>query len=263
MSHVARFVKRERDVPGEPQDEGHGGFKGGRGNRARWAKGRPTRAAAGALAALLALACLFADVTSASAQTATKLVSNLGQRSSIQGRKIMAQPFRTGDNTDGYGLTSVEIALGPGIHGSTRKSVLVRIVPNGTDNRPDFSDASKIVTLTNPASITNGATNTFTAPAGTTRAGEHDLPCRHKQFGWNAERPPVCRAHALEKRGQRQSRRLVDRKHPVLAKQTDLNLGQQAPTESPGCGSTGRSRAQAPTRRSRVSRSRTGRRTFR
>ena len=136
------------------------------GGPARRARRRPARAAAAALAALLALVCLCAGVTSASAQTATALVSNLGQTASSNASSaINAQPFTTGTNTAGYGLTSVEIALGST---SGNDGVLVRIVPNGATDRPDFSDTSKIVTLTNPASITDRATNTFTAPADST-----------------------------------------------------------------------------------------------
>ena len=43
----------------------------------------------------------------------------------------------------------------------------LRIVPSLTGGGPDFSDDTKFILLTAPASITENAVNTFTAPAGT------------------------------------------------------------------------------------------------
>ena len=138
------------------------------GGAPRRASGRPARTAAGALAALLALACLLAGVTSASAQTSV-LVSNIGQDAITPGtRSITAQAFTTGANSAGYGLTSVEVGFLVNL--TSNNGFLVRIVPNSTAGLPDESDATRIITLTNPASITANAANTFTAPADTTLA---------------------------------------------------------------------------------------------
>ena len=108
---------------------------------------------------------LLAVPMATQAQDIKTLVSNTGQTASHALGSINAQPFTTGSNALGYGLTSV----GVGLSGSGT-DVLVRVTPaDGTT--PDESDPSKIITLTTPSTLTYGhAINTFTAPAGATLA---------------------------------------------------------------------------------------------
>ena len=64
------------------------------------------------LGAALAM-CLFGGAGVAHAQTSQVLVSNLGQPMATAGgtEHGVAQAFRTGANTDGYTLTSIELRL--------------------------------------------------------------------------------------------------------------------------------------------------------
>ena len=133
--------------------------------------GRPGRLGVRSLAARVLTAVLLAAFAAllalpAQAQTITTLVSNTGQATGQQTLKIVAQPFTTGGESGGYTLTSV----GVGIVGTDAAGYLVRIVPNASNDRPDESDSTKIISLTTPASLTANAINTFTAPANTTLA---------------------------------------------------------------------------------------------
>ena len=69
------------------------------------------------------------------------------------------QSFTTGNNSGGYSLSSVDLRLfsNPG------NGTVVVIRRNNTMNNP----GDLVATLTNPASFTGGALNTFTAPANT------------------------------------------------------------------------------------------------
>ena len=97
------------------------------------------------------------------------LVSNTGQtvasgfvvagRSGLDDYKS-AQPFTTGDHALGYTLTEIGLAVkgwrGNGSH------LTASIYTTTSTGAPD----SLLYTLTNPASTTDNAVNTFTAPAG-------------------------------------------------------------------------------------------------
>ena len=130
---------------------------------------RPGRSPAAGLlllaALVLPLAGLFAP--DAQAQTTRVLVSNIGESGNNSfGRQ--SQPFTTGGNTAGYGLTSVERIIQT-VHATN--GILVRIAPSLSGGGPDLSN-SDVVTLTNPGTITPSATttNTFSAPADTVLA---------------------------------------------------------------------------------------------
>ena len=96
------------------------------------------------------------------------LVSNLGQTDSSAISRQVAQPFSTGSNSPGYPLASVVVDFGSTVGSADASDVLVRIAPNGDGGGPDFSDTSKVFTLTNPTPVTANATNSFTAPSGAT-----------------------------------------------------------------------------------------------
>ena len=71
-----------------------------------------------------------------------------------------AQKFTTGSNPAGYTLDEVRIHLGT--NGSAAAPVIT--VNSGSGNNP----GAVLYTMTNPATITDSATNTFTAPSGAT-----------------------------------------------------------------------------------------------
>ena len=122
---------------------------------------RGARAATLALLALAALALAAAD--NAAAQTETTLVSNKGQLLTWRdGRNPNATAFTTGGYTGGYRLTSVDLYVGTRLISAITPRV--EIFENGADNRP----GTRLATLTNPATITQGSFNTFSAPANTT-----------------------------------------------------------------------------------------------
>ena len=98
------------------------------------------------------------------------LVSNIAQTATPDSGAIQSQPFTTGSHAEGYLLESVQIPIGSrqSIFSSrpVAAGVLIRIAPNTTDNKPDLDDADDIITLTDPSTITEDATNTFDAPQG-------------------------------------------------------------------------------------------------
>ena len=71
-----------------------------------------------------------------------------------------AQKFTTGSNPAGYTLDEVRIHLGT--NGNAAAPVIT--VNSGSGNNP----GAVLYTMTNPATITDSATNTFTAPSGAT-----------------------------------------------------------------------------------------------
>ena len=71
-----------------------------------------------------------------------------------------AQKFTTGSNPAGYTLDEVRIYLGT--NGNAAAPVIT--VNSGSGNNP----GAVLYTMTNPATITDSATNTFTAPSGAT-----------------------------------------------------------------------------------------------
>ena len=149
---------------GEPPEHSAAAL-GVRGSRIR----RPVRslrrhARAVALAVLGLAAALFAVPEPAEAQTVTTFVSNTGQAGNDTSYYVRATSFTTGSGT--YTLTSVGVRVITAIYGSqvvSNYSPLVQIFEND-NNQP----GTLLETLTNPASITNRAVNTFTAPAGIT-----------------------------------------------------------------------------------------------
>ena len=149
---------------GEPPEHSAAAL-GVRGSRIR----RPVRslrrhARAVALAVLGLAAALFAVPEPAEAQTVTTFVSNTGQAGNDTSYYVRATSFTTGGGT--HTLTSVGVRVITAIYGSqvvSNYSPLVQIFEND-NNQP----GTLLETLTNPASITNRAVNTFTAPAGIT-----------------------------------------------------------------------------------------------
>ena len=111
----------------------------------------------------------------AQAQTPTTLVSNSGQThntalSYIVGVDLTnqwshAQQFTTGDNANGYTLSSVQLYLS-GFTGTAEARVSIYEADASGD------PTSSKYTLTNPGTITNNSLNTFTAPPGAILAAE-------------------------------------------------------------------------------------------
>ena len=113
-----------------------------------------------ATAAILGLALCFMLQAPVQAQTATALLSNLGQTSAEQAQLADgAQPFRTGANTDGYVLTSIEINtdIQAGAMANTLPTLKVYSGSAG---------GTEVAALTTPSSASS--TLTYTAPANTT-----------------------------------------------------------------------------------------------
>ena len=103
----------------------------------------------------------------AQAQTAGVLVSNMGQEVAPDSNNRLAQPFKTGTNTAGYELTSVELF---NADFSTTTGILVRIAPSASNDGPDLSDPTEVTTMTNPATVNSDAINTYSAPDDTVLA---------------------------------------------------------------------------------------------
>ena len=120
--------------------------------------GRLRRAVAAWLLALLAAAIIFAPQFAPTAEAQTTLVSNVGQtRSGALGLDTHegAQAFTTGDNSDGYTVTSVGLDMSSGANPTF--NFTVGIWTNSNSNLP----GSSLVTLTQPASLILGV-NEFT-----------------------------------------------------------------------------------------------------
>ena len=96
--------------------------------------------------------------------SAAALVSNIGQTQSTTGEvlnTIHAQKFTTGDNSQGYTLTSIELAIAVAV--GSPSNVRAEVWTVATNGRP----GSHVVSLNVPSSISAG-TVAFTAPASTT-----------------------------------------------------------------------------------------------
>ena len=120
------------------------------------------RGARACLALLAALAVLALAVPEqAEAQTVTTFISNSAQASGGAAHNPRATAFTTGDNTAGYGLTSVDIYTSTQ---SGSPNPLVKIVRNSAGDQPGTLHA----TLINPATVTDNNANTFNAPPNTT-----------------------------------------------------------------------------------------------
>ena len=113
-------------------------------------------------------------VTRAAQQQAAgpTLVSNTGQATgrhfslSDSGNSKLAQRFTTGPNEGGYRLTSIGVEFGDVPAASSDVVVTIRLQ---TEREADPADTA-FATLTNPATFTANAVNTFTAPANTVLA---------------------------------------------------------------------------------------------
>ena len=92
------------------------------------------------------------------------LVSNFWQ-SGVRGTNSLqvSQSFTTGSNPTGYDLTGVAVEVNTF---DFARGALVRVAPAASNGEPDLSDPSRIVTLSNPATTSNGDLNVFTAPMG-------------------------------------------------------------------------------------------------
>ena len=127
-------------------------------------RGRFLRACIRRAAAAMLIGC--ATLLGAGAATADTLVSNLGKSASgFTGltNHDKAQPFTTGENGAGYGLTSIKIKF--------RTSSGTLKIPSGSDTFKVrvvdglTSTSTTVATLTNPGTWTE--TSTFSAPTGT------------------------------------------------------------------------------------------------
>ena len=131
-----------------------------------WVRAAVRRLAPGLL---LLVAGLLGGSAAAQAQTVQTLVSNTGQTFDLgaalnvgtvgSNQWSMALGFTTGDNTDGYTLSSVEVGFRADFGGSDEARV--SIYGADVSGNPE----SSLYVLDNPASITNGELNTFNAPA--------------------------------------------------------------------------------------------------
>ena len=114
-----------------------------------------------ALTAVLFVAFAALPALPLQAQTVTTLVSNTGQTVNTSGSShFQAQSFVTGDNTGGYTITEVQIRLRTVTSGDTT-TVKIKEDDSG-------APGNLVATLTNPATLTSSALNTFTAPANAT-----------------------------------------------------------------------------------------------
>ena len=117
--------------------------------------------------ALLALAWAALLAGAAQAQTPTTLVSNTGQTQLVSdgSNAYLAQPFTTGPNPTGYALSDIQLML----HSTSLTSATGSVVKIHLHNAfNDFLPGAELIALSNPATLTAGALNTFTAPEGVT-----------------------------------------------------------------------------------------------
>ena len=117
------------------------------------------RIAAAALPPVLAAAL----AAPAWAQTDRTLVANTDRPWDFASSTRASQPFRTGSNGPGYGLSSVGVHLFIST-GADSSNISVRIYSTRSNRRP----RDLLYVLVNPSTFTHNAVNTFTAPAGAT-----------------------------------------------------------------------------------------------
>ena len=124
---------------------------------------------------LLAFAAFLALPLQAQAQTIQTLVSNTGQTGNfslavgVSGSNTFAQAlgFTTGDNTNGYTLSSVEVSFNASF--DSTDEVRVSIYGADASGKP----GSSLHVLANPSSIPDAVQiNSFNAPANATLAKE-------------------------------------------------------------------------------------------
>ena len=113
------------------------------------------------------------DESMFTAQSVQTLVSNMGQtqRSNVSvgggdSYRIRAQAFMTGDNSNGYTLSSVQFYIAGGLQ--AQETVRVRIFGADASNNPGAS----LYSLTNPDPVQNLRNNTFDAPPNATLVKE-------------------------------------------------------------------------------------------
>ena len=122
---------------------------------------------ASALALLAILGALLLPIT-AQAQTATVLVSSVGQpvngKSGVNQDNSLGQAFSIAAGSGNYTLTSIEISLNKDIAAADIGSLSVSVWSTDSSGLPSAS----LHTLANPASITADTTATFNAQSGAT-----------------------------------------------------------------------------------------------
>ena len=158
-------------LPAAPRPGGRRGRPcGARDGRGQQGPGRLARALATRTAAWLGASCLALGLASVPATAEGEvLVSNINQPLQSGGFVVTssvtaAQGFRTGTNTSGYELTSVDLH----VHTAPSNSADVTVsIYSAVSGNPGVSRH----TLVTPGTITAGA-NTFAAPTGTFLAAE-------------------------------------------------------------------------------------------
>lgn len=105
--------------------------------------------------------------TAAEAQTVSTLISNVGQDDEggrYPGRNALAQEFVTGNNTNGYTLSSVGLQASLHNRYTATPALVVTLRAKTSSNLPA---STALATFTNPSSISEGLSE-FTAPANVT-----------------------------------------------------------------------------------------------
>ena len=122
--------------------------------------------AALSLAALLLAAVAALHEPPLRAQsTDVDLVSNLnvsGNLVNLNASRINAQRFTTGDNPEGYSFSDVSILMSTVSANVVGKDIIVRLKEH--DYRNNGQPGTEIATLTSPATLTAGGTETFAKP---------------------------------------------------------------------------------------------------
>ena len=123
--------------------------------------------------ALLALAAFFAHDAPPAAQASSHVyVSNLGETTDTNVTTItgtQAQGFRTGTNTSGYTLGSIDAVLeNTNMTSDQRDTIRAELWSTATSGDNDGDPDSKIADLTVPAHPITAGTVSFAAPVGTT-----------------------------------------------------------------------------------------------
>ena len=126
---------------------------------------------ASALALLAILGALLLPIT-AQAQTATVLVSNIGQTSDavagVDNGELVGQVFTVASGGGNYTLTSIEVPVDL-LNTTALTAEDIKLLSASLWSADEFAlPVSSLQTLDNPSSISDGDTATFTDPSGTT-----------------------------------------------------------------------------------------------
>ncbi len=124
-----------------------------------------------ALALLAILGALLLPIT-AQAQTATVLVSNIGQTSDavagVDNGELVGQVFTVASGGGNYTLTSIEVPVDL-LNTTALTAEDIKLLSASLWSADEFAlPVSSLQTLDNPSSISDGDTATFTDPSGTT-----------------------------------------------------------------------------------------------